>query len=96
MPALTRREALLAAAGLIAAGARAEETVHAVSSGAGTLLAALPGKDPLIQRAFRPPNFETPLADLVPLYTGNNVFFVRYHLSVIPKVEAANWRLQVG
>jgi DMSO/TMAO reductase YedYZ molybdopterin-dependent catalytic subunit len=60
------------------------------------LLAALPGKDPLIQRAFRPPNFETPLADLVPLYTGNAVFFVRYHLPVIPRVAAASWRLQVG
>jgi DMSO/TMAO reductase YedYZ molybdopterin-dependent catalytic subunit len=60
------------------------------------LLAALPGKKPLIQRAFRPPNFETPLADLVPLYTGNDVFFVRYHLPVIPQVDTASWRLEIG
>jgi DMSO/TMAO reductase YedYZ molybdopterin-dependent catalytic subunit len=93
---LTRREALLAAAGLVVAGARAEETVLAGSSGGDELLGALPGKKPLIQRAFRPPNFETPLAELAPLYTGNAVFFVRYHLPVIPRVEPASWRLQVG
>ena len=96
MSALTRREALLAAAGFIAAGARGEEKVPAASGGGDTLLAALPGKNPLIQRAFRPPNFETPLADLVPLYTGNAVFFVRYHLPVIPQVVTASWQLRVG
>jgi DMSO/TMAO reductase YedYZ molybdopterin-dependent catalytic subunit len=87
---LSRREALLAAASWVAAGARAEEGVT------GGTLGSLPGKKPLIQRAFRPPNFETPLADLAPLYTANAVFFVRYHLAVIPRVDAASWRLQVG
>src|SRR6516162_3597945 len=96
MSALTRREALLAAAGFIAAGARGQENGPAASSGGDAVLAALPGKDPLIQRAFRPPNFETPLADLVPLYTGNAVFFVRYHLPVIPQVVTASWQLRVG
>jgi DMSO/TMAO reductase YedYZ molybdopterin-dependent catalytic subunit len=65
-------------------------------SGGAELLGALPGKKPLIQRAFRPPNFETPLADLAPLYTDNSVFFVRYHLANIPYVDAASWKLQVG
>src|SRR5215468_6873943 len=92
---LTRREALLAAAGFVAAGARAEENVPAASPGED-LLAALPGKQPLIQRAFRPPNFETPLPDLASLYTGNAVFFVRYHLPVIPRVDTTTWRLQIG
>ena len=96
MRVLTRRDALLAAAGLVVAGARAEESVPAGAAGGGELLAALPGKKPLIQRAFRPPNFETPLADLVPLYTGNDVFFVRYHLPVIPQVDIASWRLEIG
>ena len=95
MRVLTRREALLAAAGFAAAGARADENIPAGSSG-GDLLAALPGKKPLIQRAFRPPNFETPLADLGSLYTGNAVFFVRYHLPVIPRVDTTGWRLQIG
>src|SRR5215469_1517185 len=92
---LTRREALLAAAAFAAVGARADENVPAGSS-SGDLLAALPGKKPQIQRAFRPPNFETPLADLASLYTGNAVFFVRYHLAVIPRVDTTSWRLQIG
>jgi len=93
---LTRREALLAAAGWVAARARAEQNVSAGSAGEDGPLAALPGKKPLVQRAFRPPNFETPLADLAPLYTDNAAFFVRYHLPVIPRLDAASWRLQVG
>ena len=96
MSVLTRREALLAAAAFVAAGARADQNAPAGSPGGDELLAALPGKKPLIQRAFRPPNFETPLADLAPLYTRNDVFFVRYHLAVIPRVDAESWRLQVG
>jgi sulfite dehydrogenase (cytochrome) subunit A len=93
---LTRREALLAAAGWVAAGARADQNVAAGSVGGDEILAALPGKKPLVQRAFRPPNFETPLADLAPLYTDNALFFVRYHLPVIPRLDVASWRLQVG
>jgi DMSO/TMAO reductase YedYZ molybdopterin-dependent catalytic subunit len=90
---LTRREALLAAAGWVAARASADAPAEA---GGRELLGALPGKKPLIQRAFRPPNFETPLADLAPLYTDNSAFFVRYHLANIPRVDAASWRLKVG
>jgi DMSO/TMAO reductase YedYZ molybdopterin-dependent catalytic subunit len=93
---LTRREALLAAAGFVAAGARADQNAPGGPPGGDELLAVLPGKKPLIQRAFRPPNFETPLADLAPLYTANDVFFVRYHLPVIPRVDVASWRLKIG
>jgi len=83
---LRRRELLLAAAGAWLAEA----------AGAQPLLGALPGKRALIQRTFRPPNFETPLADLAAPFTPNAVFFVRYHLPVIPWVDPALWRLQVG
>ncbi len=93
---LTRRDALLAATGWFAARAGADPLASVGRAGGEDLIAALPGKKPLIQRAFRPPNFETPLADLAPLYTGNSVFFVRYHLANIPFVDAASWRLQVG
>jgi len=93
---LTRREALLGAAGFFAARAGAQPPGSAGASGGNEVLAALPGKKPLIQRAFRPPNFETPLADLAPLYTDNSLFFVRYHLPNIPRVDAASWRLEVG
>jgi DMSO/TMAO reductase YedYZ molybdopterin-dependent catalytic subunit len=59
-------------------------------------LQALPGKKPLLRRSFRPPNFETPLAGLRSLYTPNDMFFVRYHLAVIPEIDRDAWRLRVG
>jgi DMSO/TMAO reductase YedYZ molybdopterin-dependent catalytic subunit len=91
---LTRRELLLATAGSwLAGGARAGEAGAPVSA---ETLTALPGKKPLIRRAFRPPNFETPLADLAAPFTSNDAFFVRYHLAVIPRVDVATWRLNVA
>jgi len=95
---LTRREALLAGAGWLAtrAGANGGAAGAAGAVGGEEMLGTLPGKKALIQRAFRPPNFETPLADLQPIYTGNSVFLVRYHLPNIPYVDAAAWRLEVG
>src|SRR5215472_15964977 len=59
-------------------------------------LIALPGKKPLIKRTFRPPNFETPTSALASTYTPNELFFVRYHLAVIPEIDTTTWRLQVG
>lgn len=61
-----------------------------------TPLAALPGKKPLLKRTFRPPNYETPLADLRTPHTRNDAFFVRYHLANIPDIDARAWRLQIG
>jgi DMSO/TMAO reductase YedYZ molybdopterin-dependent catalytic subunit len=75
---------------------RADQSVPAATGATDEVLAALPGKRPLIQRAFRPPNFETPLAELASPFTGNDAFFVRYHLAVIPLADPATWRLQVG
>jgi DMSO/TMAO reductase YedYZ molybdopterin-dependent catalytic subunit len=59
-------------------------------------LVALPGKKPLIRRTFRPPNFETPLADLRAAFTPNEAFFVRYHLAFIPEIDARTWRLRIA
>ena len=67
---------------------------------AGTLasqvLDALPGKQPLLKRSFRPPNYETPIAYLNDLITPNDRFFVRWHLANIPAIDADSWRLDVG
>jgi DMSO/TMAO reductase YedYZ molybdopterin-dependent catalytic subunit len=67
---------------------------------AGTLessaLAALPGKDPLVRRTLRPPNYETPVGDLGALFTPNRRFFVRYHLPSIPAVDPSRWKLRIG
>jgi DMSO/TMAO reductase YedYZ molybdopterin-dependent catalytic subunit len=62
----------------------------------GSSLETLPGKLPLIKKSFRPPNFETPVNYFNDAFTPNKAFFVRYHLSNIPEVAAAQWRLKVG
>lgn len=59
-------------------------------------LEALPGKAPLIRKTVRPPNFETPIHYFNEQLTPNSAFFVRYHLSDIPEVDAATWKLAVG
>lgn len=56
----------------------------------------MPGKRPLIKRTFRPPNYETPISYFNEPITANDLFFVRYHLSEIPEVDAANWHLVLG
>lgn len=66
------------------AGALAEQTLE-----------ALPGKVPLIRKTYRPPNYETPIEYFEDAYTRNDAFFVRYHLSSIPEVDPATWRLEI-
>ena len=61
-----------------------------------SLLAALPGKVPLIKKTWRPPNFETPVSYFNEPFTPNNAFFVRYHLADIPEIAPQDWRLRVG
>ena len=64
--------------------------------GAEAMLDSLPGKVPLIKRSYRPPNFETPIDYFRDPITRNDAFFVRYHLSSIPNVDAKSWRLKVS
>ena len=97
----TRRSVLqTAVSGLVLAGgglygrlARAGLPDGTVESG---ILDALPGKQPLLKRSYRPPNYETPVAYLDDIITPNDRFFVRWHLMNIPEIEAAAWRLRVG
>jgi DMSO/TMAO reductase YedYZ molybdopterin-dependent catalytic subunit len=60
------------------------------------VLASLPGKGALIKKTYRPPNYETPLADFDAFYTPNDRFFVRYHLAAIPQIDPARWKLRIG
>jgi DMSO/TMAO reductase YedYZ molybdopterin-dependent catalytic subunit len=60
------------------------------------LLETLPGKKPLIKLSYRPPNYESPIDFLRTPITPNDEFFVRYHLSDIPEVDAKTWKLAVG
>src|SRR5208283_3802175 len=61
-----------------------------------SVLEALPGKRPLIKRAYRPPNYETPVENFDTIFTPNDAFFVRYHLEWIPDVALAEWKLEVS
>jgi sulfite dehydrogenase len=60
------------------------------------VLDALPGKKPLIKLSYRPPNYETPVSYFATPITPNDAFFVRYHLSVIPEINAQSWKIQLG
>ncbi len=63
---------------------------------ANAVLETLPGKKPLIKLSYRPPNYETPLEYFRTAITPTDAFFVRYHLSVIPEVNANTWKMSVG
>jgi DMSO/TMAO reductase YedYZ molybdopterin-dependent catalytic subunit len=45
---------------------------------------------------YRPPNYEAPRAYLRTHITPNDEFFVPYHLSDIPHVDATSWKLSLG
>ena len=53
------------------------------------------GKEKLIVRSMRPPDFETPVALLDSFITPNELFYVRSHMPV-PQVDAAAWTLKIG
>jgi DMSO/TMAO reductase YedYZ molybdopterin-dependent catalytic subunit len=59
-------------------------------------MATLPGKKPLIRLADRGPNYEAPLEYFRTPITPNDEFFVRYHLSYIPEVDAKSYKIDVG
>ena len=56
----------------------------------------LPGKKPLIKLSYRPLNYETPIEYFRTAITPNDAFFVRYHLAVIPEVDAKTWKISIG
>ena len=53
------------------------------------------GKDKLIIRSIRPPDFETPVSLLNTFITPNDAFYVRSHIP-IPQIDAARWALKIG
>jgi DMSO/TMAO reductase YedYZ molybdopterin-dependent catalytic subunit len=63
---------------------------------ANAVLDSLPGKKPLIKLSYRPPNYETPIEYFRTAITPNDAFFVRYHLSNIPEIDAKTWKITVG
>jgi DMSO/TMAO reductase YedYZ molybdopterin-dependent catalytic subunit len=96
---MTTRRALLRTAGSLALAGSDPFKLALAGLPAGAtesaLLDTLPGKQPLIKRSFRPPNYESPLSYLDGPITPNDKFFVRWHLAVIPTVDARTWRLKI-
>ncbi|MGE5546044.1 MAG: molybdopterin-dependent oxidoreductase [Solirubrobacterales bacterium] len=92
----SRREVLATGLAMGVLGRRAWAQVLPEGTVASSVMDALPGKRPLIKRAFRPPNYETPVNLFDQLYTPNDAFFVRWHLADIPTVDPGKWRLKVG
>jgi DMSO/TMAO reductase YedYZ molybdopterin-dependent catalytic subunit len=84
--------------GLLAAQAQGLKLPSELPEGvrANAVLDALPGKKPLIKLSYRPPNYETPIEYFRGAITPNEAFFVRYHLPVIPQVDAKTWKISVG
>jgi DMSO/TMAO reductase YedYZ molybdopterin-dependent catalytic subunit len=108
---ITRRRLLKAAsagAALAVPGVRFPQLLEAEAAGldlpralpegtrAEAILDAPPGKKSLIKLTYRPPNYETPMEYFRSVITPNDAFYVRYHLSDIPQVDAKTWRLSVG
>jgi DMSO/TMAO reductase YedYZ molybdopterin-dependent catalytic subunit len=83
----------LANAGLMARRVQAQLPQGTVDS---AVRDTLPGKQPLIKRSFRPPNYESPVEYFDDAITPNDRFFVRWHFSNIPRIDADSWRLHVG
>src|SRR5882672_3578565 len=78
-----------------AADARLDPALPEGLRGAATM-ETLPGKKPLIKLSYRPPNYESPIEYFRNAITPNDEFFVRYHVSDIPHVDAESWKLTIG
>ena len=87
---------LLMATGLGGSAARAAQVALPGGTLDSEVLDRLAGKQPLLKRSYRPPNYESPVSYLDDAITPNDRFFVRWHLANIPVIDAETWRLQIG
>lgn len=90
--------AAAAASGLLAAPAGAAPMVRGVFANGDRPLVAFPQKRPLMVLTPRPPQLETPFSVFDQgVFTPNDAFFVRWHLSRIPTtIDGAKHRIRVS
>ena len=89
---LTRRQLLEWSAHAAMAGAAAQLVPSPVWAQSPRVV---PGKEKLIVRSVRPPDYETPVALLDSWITPIEHFYVRQHMPTPAGLEAASWRLHV-
>jgi sulfite dehydrogenase (cytochrome) subunit A len=100
-----RRRSILTGAGALALGSRAARaddipglsTLLPEGTRATASLRSPTDKQGLIRLSDRPPNYETQLRHIRGVITPNDRFFVRYHLSELPKITSSyGWSLSIG
>ena len=92
---LSRRDLLGAVARASAAGVLlpASSWTELLAQSQGPTVA--PGKEKLLVRSLRPPDYETPVALLDPYLTPIENFYVRSHMPIPLALDASNWSLQI-
>ncbi len=92
---LTRRDLLTTSAqlGALAAVSRVWPAAGVLAQATRSAVAA--GKEKLLVRSLRPPDYESPVALLDSWITPIENFYVRSHLPVPTGLDPASWTLQV-
>lgn len=91
---MTRREWMSAAGRAGMAGLVAQAGGSSLLE-AQTAAPAMAGKEKLLVRSVRPPDYESPVALLDSFVTPIEHFYVRSHLPVPPAADPASWALQI-
>lgn len=91
----SRRHLLSLAARASAVGAVARGTPWASLLAQGAKPSVAPGKEKLLVRSLRPPDYETPVALLDSWITPVDHFYVRSHMPVPMGLEASTWTLSI-
>jgi DMSO/TMAO reductase YedYZ molybdopterin-dependent catalytic subunit len=91
----SRRDLLSMAARASALGIVAQHGAWASLLAQGARPAVAAGKEKLIVRSLRPPDYETPVSLLDPFITPIEHFYVRSHLPAPTGLDAGTWTLQI-
>jgi len=92
---LSRRDLLALAARASAVGLVARAFPWTPLSAQGLKPTVAPGKEKLLVRSLRPPDYESPVALLDSWITPVEHFYVRSHLPVPPGLDGATWTLSI-
>jgi len=92
---LSRRDLLGVAARASAAGVIARHIGWTDLFAQGSPISVAPGKEKLLVRSLRPPDYEAPVALLDSYITPVEHFYVRSHMPIPLSLDATSWSLQI-